>query len=452
MRAGTDSGAAGGQLMEANGERTQVARTIASPLSCVLVLVAYVLTMLALAAVAFTDVAAPHVGSTVARAAQGGGGPHCGQVVTHSITLQEDVTGCKFAGLVAGRSGITIDLNGHTVSGLGESIGIRVTGVRGVKVRNGTVRGFELGLLVSKASGSRFVNLKVADSADVGMRVLDTNRARYRHLTVGGSSDAGILIFRSNRGRFRHVNVSNNSDAGIIFEKSSRNSFRHVESSGNSDAGMWFKGGHGNRFSQVNASRNSDAGIAFEHSNRNRLHHIRMIGNGDAGVRFSYSHANRVRRSTAASSSDAGVSLDHSGHNVVAHNTTWRNGEGITVDGGVRNVIVRNSTQRNGGGGIEIAAESRKTLIGRNRSHLNLSDGIYIEGPETTVRYNHADCNGGMGIRAIPAGEVEAKEGQPNGGLIAHHNWAAGNNDDVGCMGVVCLLAASFSGCEPKER
>jgi hypothetical protein len=43
--------------------------------------------------------------------------PACGQVITHSIALQADVTGCTGPGLVVGADGITIDLGGHTIAG-----------------------------------------------------------------------------------------------------------------------------------------------------------------------------------------------------------------------------------------------------------------------------------------------------------------------------------------------
>ncbi len=56
------------------------------------------------------------------------------------------------------------------------------------------------------------------------------------------------------------------------------------------------------------------------------------------------------------------------------------------------------------------------------------------------MQHNRADCNGGMGIKSIVSG------------IVARHNWAAGNGDDVGCMGVFCRVAAAFHGCGPSER
>jgi hypothetical protein len=148
-----------GESIGAEDEPASAVRTL---VSTVLVLIAYVLTMLALAALAFTDVASPSSGRV-----------HCGQVVKRSIELRHDVTGCKYDGLVAGRSGITIDLNGHTVAGLGEAVG------------------------VSNTRRVRLFNLRILKSADVGMRVLRSRGGRFRRIRGSSNSDAGIRVFRS---------------------------------------------------------------------------------------------------------------------------------------------------------------------------------------------------------------------------------------------------------------
>src|SRR5438309_12014566 len=41
----------------------------------------------------------------------------CGTVITKDTTLQADITGCTGDGLVIGADHVTLDLNGHTVSG-----------------------------------------------------------------------------------------------------------------------------------------------------------------------------------------------------------------------------------------------------------------------------------------------------------------------------------------------
>src|ERR1700704_682336 len=71
----------------------------------------------------------------------------CGQTITQDTTVDNDLSNCPGDGLVVGADNITLDLNGHTVSGPGatptSSAGVRVTGRSGVTVRNGTVAQFD---------------------------------------------------------------------------------------------------------------------------------------------------------------------------------------------------------------------------------------------------------------------------------------------------------------------
>jgi hypothetical protein len=76
----------------------------------------------------------------------------CGAVVTRSVTLAADLVDCPGDGLVIGTDGITVDLNGHTISGQiisggsPDQVGIDNSGGHDdVTVRNGTVTAFARG-------------------------------------------------------------------------------------------------------------------------------------------------------------------------------------------------------------------------------------------------------------------------------------------------------------------
>jgi parallel beta-helix repeat protein len=344
-------------------------------------------------------------------------GIHCGKVLYRSVHLQHDLGGCKYNGLVAGRSGITIDLNGHTVSGLGGGIGIKIDGVRRVKVRGegGAVQGFQLGVLVNRARRTRVRNLSILGSSDLGIRVVKSHRGRYRRLTIGGSSDAAIEVFGSNGGLYRRIEFGANGDSAIRLSNSNRNRIRRNTMNGN-----------------------GDAAVLLLHSNRNLVRRNTMIDNGDAGVRLEYSHRNRIRRNVVALSSDSGIGLRMSRGNLIAGNRVVGNGEGVTVDGGKRNRVVRNSSRYNGGAGIEVGAESLATKVRGNRTRGNGGDGIYVEGHESRIVRNRATCNGGMGIKSTVR-------------VYARRNRAAGNGDDVGCYGLRCMPMPRHRGCGRKE-
>ena len=75
----------------------------------------------------------------------------CGDVVTADIVVENDLVGCAGNGLVISASDVVVDLNGHTVSGLGSGTGILVAApedvvISNIEITDGTVRGFATGI------------------------------------------------------------------------------------------------------------------------------------------------------------------------------------------------------------------------------------------------------------------------------------------------------------------
>ena len=86
----------------------------------------------------------------------------CGQTLTHSVKLANDLTNCPSNGLVVGADDVTVDLNGHTIDGDGELVadcpgfpgpdcdaGVQNTGgYKGVTIEGGKLREFAYGVEV----------------------------------------------------------------------------------------------------------------------------------------------------------------------------------------------------------------------------------------------------------------------------------------------------------------
>ena len=120
-------------------------------------------TLVSLAVLVAFAVAGPvAVGGGHAQASQVG----CGETITADTTLDSDLVDCPNNGIVIGADDITLDLNGHTVSGNGERVkrcgrrescdfGLLNDGHDGVTVRNGSVRDFGTGVFVGKARHNR---------------------------------------------------------------------------------------------------------------------------------------------------------------------------------------------------------------------------------------------------------------------------------------------------------
>jgi len=124
------------------------------------------------------------------------GNVSCGQTLTESTVVENDLVNCVADGLVAGADGITIDLNGHTVDGrtLVTGRGILISGFDGVVVKNGTITGFEVGVsIVFGADRTRVRDLRISgDGIGNGIEA-EALRAAVTGNTVFGRA-IGILV------------------------------------------------------------------------------------------------------------------------------------------------------------------------------------------------------------------------------------------------------------------
>lgn len=91
----------------------------------------------------------------------------CGQTVTASITLSNDLTCEVGSAIVVGKAGITINLGGHTLTGAGTATGVGVEngnvdqpGFSNVTITNGAITAFEAGVL-SSGTGAKINKLRV---------------------------------------------------------------------------------------------------------------------------------------------------------------------------------------------------------------------------------------------------------------------------------------------------
>jgi hypothetical protein len=85
----------------------------------------------------------------------------CGDTIIANVVLTRNLN-CSGDGLVLGADGLTIDLNGYTLSGSGGGTGIGAggSGRRGISVLNGTIRNFDNGI-TNISGGSSLTGLKV---------------------------------------------------------------------------------------------------------------------------------------------------------------------------------------------------------------------------------------------------------------------------------------------------
>ena len=92
----------------------------------------------------------------------------CGAEIVEDTTLAGDLACGRGPGLVVVADHVTLDLGGHPVSGdpdaVGRGAGVLLSSVRGVTVRNGTVRHFDAGVVIDGGSDNVVENVTVQDN------------------------------------------------------------------------------------------------------------------------------------------------------------------------------------------------------------------------------------------------------------------------------------------------
>ena len=385
----------------------------------------------------------------------------CGQTITKDTTLDNDLIECPGDGIVIGADRITLDLNGHTITGRfdlrfcgynyttgerkGECAhqdGIVNSGHDRVVIRNGEVSHFETQLRLVGANRNRLIDLQVH---------------RYvPHAPPYGAPSIGIHFSRSERNQVLRTTVDW-GDPALLLSGSDRNTISDSSMSGHStrDGGDGLHLVDGSDRNRIVHSRVHGLGHGFviEDSRRNVLEKnaahgafagsmlVRAMDNVIAGntipggrggdnVGLHESDGNLVRNNTVSRclGRNAGIRLYQSDGNVVQGNEVSLCSINVL---GSQNVVRANnirgaSGEHFGGDGVRIEAGSASTLVEDNLAIEAYDDGIGIEAPDTLVKDNIANFNHDFGIEAVP--------GVNDGG----GNQAFGNGNPLQCLYVEC--------------
>jgi CSLREA domain-containing protein len=413
----------------------------------------------------------------------------CGQSVTQSIRLANDLVGCMGEGLVIGADNIVVDLNGRTISSgaivePGEEdgllAGIRNAGYDNVTIRNGTIRGFGYGVRLLPGTTYNVVeDLTLFGNVNAGVNLLDADNGRvgnivrdnyfegngYGLLVDGGSENSafsGNVFFGNGNVAFEihdgsgHLiegnsisGLTNNplldSDGGLELIGSSDNIIRDNELSDTGDAGLALREGSNNNLIEGNSLiRSSDSAISLSDSDGNQVLDNTVYLAGGAGIGLGNANDNLVRGNDVRFN-PGGIELaGSSGNQIEGNNASFTGSTGIGMEGGVNNVILNNLANNNSASGIAVEAETLDalgnpiggSLIEGNQANNNLGDGISVGGSPHTIRDNEAYNNAAFGISAA--------EGNLDGG----GNLASGNGEPLQCVGVVC---STGSGAPPAN-
>jgi parallel beta helix pectate lyase-like protein len=409
---------------------------------------------------------------------------HCGDTVTHSLTLGNDLT-CdvdNVDAITVGADHIAVDLGGHTIRWtgiLGEGFagaGVNFGGHSHVTVQNGTIIDFEPSVDLNGTDNivrriqtfGRYRQQRGFFSASVAVsgarnRVVESNLTGYftgvfvvgdDHVIAGSRmgalgpqddeqflEDVGVLASDSGvdrltvqdskiiNARFFGVELHRAVDTTLI-----RNTIIAGGSQGK--GAVWDEAGQGSRFIS-NFVGGGAAGFFLEGVAGAQLRANRATVGGSgfvtvlgSGMVLAGNHAYRTGESGfVIDGSDGAVLQDNIAGNPTPLFTGENNGNGIhgfAIIGGASDThLLRNAANKNGGDGVLVDAGTSLTDVRSTIAARNGQNGIEVNSSSATLTANRASFNGGWGILA-QLGVIGG------GGNIAYGN-AAGQCTNVSC-------------------
>jgi parallel beta-helix repeat protein len=309
---------------------------------------------------------------------------HCGEVITQDTTLDSDLVDCPGDGVVIGADGVSFDLGGHTIDGIGAGAGFSgvndAAGYDDLTVRRGAVRDFTRAVGVTDSTGGRITRLSIGSGSALEFRRSDE-----------------FLIDRNET-----------VDTILLFEDVDRNAIVRNRVTGSGTAILVVGFGPSDSEDNVISSNRlvgNQFGIFNVATTRTVIAHNRLIDNSEEGIHSSgFAHSARIERNTV-SGGGTGIRLANVNGADVLDNRVMDNAtDGILVTG----------------------TATRAVLLARNLASHNGDDGIDTDAPRVTITSNTANHNGDLGIEAV-AGVTDG------GGNKAH-----ANGNPVQCLNVSC--------------
>jgi parallel beta-helix repeat protein len=304
----------------------------------------------------------------------------CGDRVTSDVRLDSDLLNCPGNGLTVGADGITIDLGGHVVDGSGRGFGILNgqwgDGHRDVAIRNGTVRGFRVGVR-SGARGTRVSGLTVTRNAAGGIALRSRDCRVDRNVVISNAYGHGIFVGGVSNCRIVGNRVAGQLGAGIEVSRSRGHVIERNRVWDNRQAGILLAGTAG-----VRVARNT------------------VYGNAGPGLwLFDGTTSTDVLANTfAANESGIAVTLGGATNRITGNSVSGSRKSGIRlVETGAGNTVTANMVVLSAGDGIAVR-ESPGALLERNGAHDNGDDGIDVEDDQVGLVANITAGNGDLGI------------------------------------------------------
>ncbi|MFC6016031.1 nitrous oxide reductase family maturation protein NosD [Plantactinospora solaniradicis] len=376
----------------------------------------------------------------------------CGGTVTTDLTLTANLS-CRGDGLIVGADGVTVNLNGHTISGSAAGTGIRAVGVAAPRIRNGVIRGFTIGVWLEATRDARLTGLQLLDN---GGGTAFAPASVYADQVSGLLIQGGRIVPRSGPPPTLAYAIRTAGAKGLVVRGVDVTGLTDLSSGSNAAQVV----GNTFRYGGLNLSESHDAvvrrnsflwaGINISECNRAQV--LDNVLTSGRGIRSTFTDGTLIRGNLVRDT-QYGVYTDVVTHHLrVEGNTFDGNRYGVRADvhvlGELDGLLVRNNRfTANDQAGMFLEADiigtgPARVTISDNRFTRNgyastdldsayrwIDDGLHTNvpvGSAVVVARNLTSHNAEFGIEGSPVGSV-----RDGGGNVS-------TGDPAGCIGVTC--------------
>jgi len=310
---------------------------------------------------------------------------NCGCTIACNTVLNKDLVNCSGDGLTIFADGVTLDCNGHTISGDSTGHGISVSGKNNVAIKNCVVQGFEEGIHIYSSSGDTLTYNMVNYNSSYGVRLDSTSVSIITNNIVNSNNGAGISLLNSFDNTLTSNYTNRNSD-GILLDSCYGIILTENTADSNLNTGISLHNSFNNNLILNFTRYNNDEGILITRSSDNSLFGNEANHN-NSGIYLEYSSGDTLDVNTANNNSTQGISLGKgSENNILTDNYTYNNSQGILLDSSSNNTLSGNTADSNLQG-IYLKNTYGDTLTENN---VNNNDrGIVLDGSSNNVITNN---------------------------------------------------------------
>jgi len=262
-----------------------------------------------------------------------------------------------YGSIVVERDNAVVDCAGHVLEGV--EVGIELTYVSNVTVKNAHVKGYDTGILLSVSQGSNIIGNNITSNRS-GISLLDSDNNTIEENSIEGNSLCGISLYGSSNTKARNNTLRNNKYNLLI---------------------------HGGFIHDIDASNTVDGKPVYYWVNE-----INRIVPDNAGYVALVDCTNITVKNLDLASNGQGILLAYTTNSTVTENSIRNCWDGILIySSSGNNILGNNITDNRQSGwasGIKLLYYSDSNLISGNSIRDN-DNGVWIYlSTSNTVRGN----------------------------------------------------------------